>query len=126
MISMLADFFGWIMNYCYKIVPNYYLDIIIFTFITKVLQYPLSLWCHRNSLTMVALMPETNRLKVKFWGDNDRIGEESAALFKREHYHPMLSLVPLAVQIVILMGFVESWKEKRFHRQKDGARHGQA
>ena len=107
MISMLADFFGWIMNYCYKIVPNYYVDIIIFTFITKVLQYPLSLWCHRNSLTMVALMPETNRLKIKFWGDNDRIGEESAALFKREHYHPMLSLVPLAVQIVILMGFVE-------------------
>ena len=107
MITLLADFFGWIMNLCYKILPNYYLDIILFTFITKILQYPLSLWCHRNSLTMVALMPQINRLKVKFWGDNDRIGEESAALFKREHYHPLLSLVPLAVQIIILMGFVD-------------------
>lgn len=107
MMSLLADFFGWIMKGCYAVVPNYYVDIILFTLITKVLQFPLSLWCHRNSLTMVALMPETNRLKVKFWGDNDRIGEESAALFKREHYHPMLSLVPLAVQIVILMGFVD-------------------
>lgn len=56
---------------------------------------------------MVQLMPELNKLKVNFYGDNDRIGEESAALFKREHYHPLLSLVPIAVQIIILMGFVE-------------------
>ena len=77
MTALLADFFGWIMKCCYVVVPNYYLDIILFTLITKVLQFPLSLWCHRNSLTMVALMPETNRLKVKFWGDSDRIGEEA-------------------------------------------------
>lgn len=79
----------------------------IFTFLTKVLQFPVSLWCQVNSLKMVSLMPATNRIKMERYGDNDAIGEETAALFKREKYYPMLSLVPLAIQIVILMAFVK-------------------
>lgn len=103
----LVEFFSWIMGWCYQVVPNHWIDIIVFTLITKVLQFPLSLWCHKNSLTMVSLMPDTNKLKVKYFGDKERIDEESVKLFKANHYHPMLSLVPLAIQIVILMGFVE-------------------
>lgn len=106
-MHLLVAFFGRIMDLCFAVVPNHWLDIVLFTFITKILQLPISLWCHRNSLTMVSLMPETNRLKVKYFGDNERIGEESAALFKRKHYHPLLSLVPLSVQVIILMGFVK-------------------
>ena len=79
----------------------------IFTFFTKVLQFPVSLWCQANSLKMVSLMPETNRIKMERYGDGDAIGEETAELFKRRHYHPMVSLVPIAIQIVILMAFVK-------------------
>ena len=134
-MHLLVALFSHIMDACYAVVPNHWVDIILFTFVTKILQLPLSLWCHRNSLTMVSLMPETNRLKAKYFGDNERIGEESAALFKREHYHPLLSLVPLGVQIVILMGFVtailnlreggDSWREGRRHLQgRSGAFRG--
>jgi len=107
MMKLIADFFTWIMNGCYAVVPNYWWDIIIFTAITKVLQFPINIWCHLNTMKMVSIMPDTNRLKIKYFGDNDRIGEESAKLFKEKHYHPLLSLVPLAIQIVILMGFVD-------------------
>lgn len=106
-MEYLVAFFAWIMDWCHALVPNYWVDIIIFTAITKVLQFPLTLWCHSNSLKMVSIMPETNRLKVKYFGDSDKIGEETAIMFKKEHYHPMLSLVPLGIQIVILMGFVK-------------------
>ena len=105
-MEYLVGFFSWMMDIGHGIVPNYWADIIIFTAVTKVLQFPISLWCHVNSLKMVSLMPKTNRLKVNYYGDSDKIGEETAALFKKEHYHPLLSLVPLAIQIVILMGFV--------------------
>lgn len=106
-MSYLVQFFSWLMDLGHDIVPNYWLDIIIFTAFTKVLQFPISLWCHINSLKMVSLMPKTNRIKHTYFGDKDKIGEETAALFKREHYHPLLSLLPLAIQIVILMGFVK-------------------
>lgn len=102
----LVKLFTVIMEWCHSAIPNYWVDIVIFTAITKVLQFPITLWCHANSLKMVSLMPQTNKIKIKFFGDKDKIGEETAALFKREHYHPLMSLVPLAIQIVILMGFV--------------------
>lgn len=95
------------MNLCHQLCPNWWVDIVIFTLATKILQFPLSLWCHVNSLKMVSIMPEAIRIKIDCYGDSEMIGEKTAALFKREHYHPMLSLVPLAIQIVILMGFVK-------------------
>ena len=36
------------------------------------------------------------------------------------------SFITIAAGLLILMGFIESWKEKRLHKQKDRARHGQA
>ena len=106
-MTCIADFFAWVMAECHAVVPNYWWDIVIFTALTKVLQFPINIWCHLNTMKMVSIMPDTNRLKIKFFGDNDRIGEESAKLFKEKHYHPLLSLLPLAIQIVILMGFVD-------------------
>ena len=106
-MDTLVSFFAWLMNWCHSWCPNWWADIVIFTLLTKILQFPVSLWCQVNSLKMVALMPESNRIKMNHYGDADAIGEETAALFKREHYHPLLSLVPLAIQIVILMCFVK-------------------
>ena len=105
-MQYIVQFFAWMMEWCHSWCPNYWADIVIFTFITKILQFPIALWCQANSLKMVALMPESNRIKMEHYGDKDAIGDETAALFKREHYHPLLSLVPLAIQIAILMAFV--------------------
>ena len=106
-MEYLVSFFAWLMDWCHSWCPNYWADIVIFTALTKVLQFPISLWCQANSLKMVSLMPETIRIKINHYGDKDTIGDETAALFKKEHYHPLLSLVPLAFQIVILMAFVK-------------------
>ena len=106
-MQLLVDFFSWLMEWCHSWCPSYWADIVIFTFITKVIQFPLSLWCQANALKMVSLMPESNRIKMNHYGDKDAIGDKTAALFRRERYHPLLSLVPLAVQIVILMCFVK-------------------
>ena len=106
-MEYLVQFFAWLMEWCHSWCPNYWADIVIFTFFTKILQFPVSLWCQVNSLKMVSLMPETNRIKIEHYGDGDAIGEETAALFKREKYHPLLSLVPLVIQIIILMAFVK-------------------
>ena len=106
-MQYIVSFFSILMDWCHQLVPNYWIDIVFFTALTKVIQFPISLWCHVNSLKMVAIMPNINRLKIKYYGDKDKIEEETAILFKKEHYHPLLSLLPLVIQIVILMGFVK-------------------
>lgn len=98
---------GYLMKGCWLLVKNYGLAILLFTLATKIVLLPVSIWIQKNSIQMVKLQPEINFLKVKNHGNNDLIAEEQVKLFKREHYHPMLSLIPLVLQIVLLLGVVD-------------------
>lgn len=107
MFSAIASVLQLIVQPCYQLTGNWWIAILLFTLITKVILLPMSLWCQKNAIVMVQLMPDLNRLKVKYFGDRETIGEKQNALYKEKHYHPMLSLVPLAVQIIILFGLVD-------------------
>ncbi len=97
----------WIMNGCYSFCGNYGLAIILFTFISKIVLLPVSIWVHKNSIKMVEMQPEINFMKVKYFGDKDAIAEEQANIFKRNKYNPFASIVPLVIQIILLMGLIE-------------------
>lgn len=107
-LDLLSTALGYLMEPCYTLTGNWWLAILLFTAVTKVILLPISLWCQKNSITMVSLMPEINRIKVKYFGDKETIGEEQAALFKREHYHGLLSIVPLAIQLLILIALINT------------------
>ena len=99
--------FGTVMKWCYDITKNYGLAIILFTIFSKIVLLPVSVWVQKNSIKMVKIQPEINRIKVRYYGDKDAIAEEQQKLFKREHYSALASIVPLIIQIVLLMGVVE-------------------
>ena len=98
---------GYLMKWCWMLVGNYGWAIILFTLATKIVLLPLSVWIHKNSIQMIKIQPDINFLKANHYGDMDTIAEEQAKLFKKHKYHPMLSLVPLAAQIILLLGVVE-------------------
>lgn len=106
-MEVLADLFTKVMEPCYALSGNWWVTIALFTAIIKIVLMPLTLWCQWNSIIMVKLMPALNRIKVKYFGDAETIGEKQNELNKEYHYHPLLSLIPLAVQIIILFGLVD-------------------
>lgn len=91
---------------CCKLLESYSPAIVLFTLLTKIILFPVSLWTNRNSLRMVSLMPELNRLKVKYYGDKDAVAEETQALYKRERYHPLASTIPMFIQLALLIGVI--------------------
>lgn len=97
---------GFVMEWCYSFIHNYGLSIIAFTLLTKIILLPLSVWVQKNSIKMVQMQPEINRIKAKFFGDADTIADEESKLYKKNKYNPLASLVPLLIQIVLLMGVV--------------------
>ncbi len=110
-MKIIGSFFGGIMEICYGCVRNYGLTIILFTLLTKIILLPISVMVQKNSIKMVKMYPEMNRIKVKCYGNKDMISEEEYQLYKREHYHPMLDLVPVVLQLIILMGVVNAIRE---------------
>lgn len=105
-MTILYNVFEKIMNGCYFLCRNYGLAIILFTFISKIVLLPVSVWVHKNSIKMVKMQPDINFLKAQYFGDKDSIAEEQSKLYKREKYNPAASVIPLAVQIVLLLGVV--------------------
>ena len=105
-INWIAVPLGFVMKFCFNIISNYGLAIILFTLITKIIILPFSVWVQKNSIKMVQMQPELNRIKAKFFGDKDTIAEEESKLHKKYKYNPLASLIPLIIQIVLLMGVV--------------------
>ena len=88
------------------LVGNYGVAIVLFTLVSKIILFPVSAWIQKNSILMVKMQPEINFLKANYAGNLDAIVDGQTKLYKREHYHPMLSLIPLAIQILLLLAVV--------------------
>ena len=54
---------------------------------TEIILLPLSVWVQKNSIKMVKMQPEINRIKAKFFGDADTIADEESKLYKRYKYN---------------------------------------
>lgn len=121
MIGAIGNVFGWIMYGCFRIVKDYGWTIVVFTLLTKIIMLPISIMVQKNSIKMVKMYPEMNRIKVKYYGSSDLISEEQYQLYKRENYHPMLDLVPVIAQLIILMGVVEVINNPQLHLLKSSA-----
>lgn len=52
------------------------------------------------------MQPEINRITLKHFGDRDTIADKTIALYKKEHYSPSLSMIPMLVQIILVLGMI--------------------
>lgn len=94
------------MDWCYGLCGNYGWAIVLFTFITKVILLPLSLWTYFKGITMIKIQPDINFIKVRYYGQPDQIAEEQAKLFKEKKYNPLITAIPTLIQLFLLMGVV--------------------
>ena len=80
MLEALAHLFSYIVQPCYDLTGNWWMAVLLFTVIIKIVLMPLALWCQWNSIVMVKIMPDLNRIKVQYFGDAETIGEKQTAL----------------------------------------------
>ena len=103
-MSYVYTFLGWIMDWCYGLCRNYGWAIVLFTFITKIILLPLSLWTYFKGITMIKIQPDINFIKIKYYGQPDQIAEEEAKLFKEKKYSPLVTVIPTLIQLFLLIG----------------------
>ncbi|MDR2381202.1 MAG: YidC/Oxa1 family membrane protein insertase, partial [Bifidobacteriaceae bacterium] len=97
---------GYLLDWCYALVPNYGLAIIVFTLATKVILFPLSLLAQKNAVAMVRIKPLLEDVKRRYEGNNGLILEEQKKLYKRERYSSLKGMAPMLIQIPIILGLI--------------------
>ena len=103
-----SDFWGWlssalkwVLELFYKLIPNWGVAIILLTIFIKILFFPLTRKSFESNKKMQALGPKLEELKKKYEGKSQKLNQEMAALYKREHVSPLGGCLPLLLQMPI-------------------------
>ena len=104
-INFLAVIMGFCMNMTYKICKNYGISLIVFTIISKVILFPLNMIIQKNSIKMVKMKPEIEKLKLKY-NNKEEFMNAQIELFEREKYNSYIGILPLLIQIPIILGLI--------------------
>ncbi len=101
---MIASFFGMIIRLIYRLVnSNYLVSILIFTFLTKLILFPLTLMQIKSTEKMQKIAPLDAKIRDKYKNDKQKQAEELSKLYTKNKINPMGGCLPLLIQIPIIL-----------------------
>lgn len=104
--DLLAIPLGWLMSFIYSGIPNYFAAIFLFTLITRVILFPLSLKTQKSQADRARLAPRLERLKKKYEKDPKKLQEKQMALYEKEGVSLTGGCLPMIVQMLMLFGII--------------------
>lgn len=107
-MKYLYSAFGWIMNLCYKIVPNYFVAIFLLALIIKIILFPLGIKQQKNMQKQASLRPKEMAIRKRYAGRNDKATQQKMQqdimeLYQKENYSMFGGCLPLVIQFPIII-----------------------
>ncbi len=87
---------------------QFWLAIIFFTIIIRVLMTPLMLPQQRSAKKMQELQPQLQALQKKYGKDRERLSQEQMKLYREAGVNPMGGCLPMLIQFPIWIGLYQS------------------
>ncbi len=109
MIDFIAGLLGAVIRVIYNLVGhNYLIALIIFTFLTKLILFPLMLKQLKSTSSIQKIAPEDKKLREKYKDNPQKLNEELMKLYSENNISPMAGcLLPIIqIPIIIAMFFV--------------------
>lgn len=104
MISAIASFLGMIIRFIYSIVNNnYFISIILFTILTKLILFPLYLTQIKSTEKIRKIGPMDQKIRDKYKNDKQKQAEELAKLYSENKINPMGGCLPLLIQFPLIL-----------------------
>ena len=99
---------GYVISFCYKLIPNYAVALLLFAIIIKVITFPLGIKQQKNMVKQAALRPKEMAIRKRYAGRNDKatqqkLNEEIMNLYQKENFNPMGGCLPMLVQFPVLL-----------------------
>lgn len=101
--------FGIILSFFYNTVAleNYAFAIILLTLFARILMVPTSISQQKGMAKTQRMQSKLRKIQTKYAGNQQKIQEETTALYQREGYNPMgAGCAPMFVQFLLLFGLI--------------------
>ena len=103
--DLLAVPFGYIIGFFYDITHNYLLSILFITLLTRIILLPSAMKQQKSSAAQMRLQSKVRRIQEMYKGNQQKINEETQALYQREGFNPMSSgCLPMLIQLPVMIG----------------------
>ncbi len=103
--KFLAVPFGWVLSALYNLTGSYILAIAILTLGVRLLILPASISQQKNSAKQVRLNTKVNKIKTKYAGNQQKIQEETQALYQREGFGASnMGCSSLLISMFVMLG----------------------
>ena len=108
MRDFLAIPFSYVLSGLYSLTDSYLLSIFILTLIVRLLLLPSSIKQQKNSAKQVRLNAKVNKIRQKYAGNQQKIQEETQALYQREGFGAAnMGCSSLAITMIVMIGLYE-------------------
>ena len=97
---------GYVMEWIYKLIPNYGWDIILFTLLITVIKIPLQLNQQKSMARMSAFQPMVAEIQKKYRDKPEKQQEELMKL-QEQGYKPTAGCMPMLVNFLVVFGVIE-------------------
>ena len=104
--GLFATPLGWVMSWIYSWVGNYFLTLLVFTLLTRLLLFPLSINNQKSQADRARLAPRLERLQKKFGQDRQKFMEKQQALYEKEGVSMTGGCLPMLVQMLVLFSVI--------------------
>ena len=92
------------MKIIYHLVGNYGISIILFTFVTRMILFPVSYKQQKNTARMQLLNPKLKKLQEKYKNDPNKMQMEQFQLYQDENINPYSSCLTSFIPLILLWG----------------------
>ncbi|MDP7267896.1 MAG: YidC/Oxa1 family insertase periplasmic-domain containing protein [Pirellulales bacterium] len=93
-----------VLQFFYRIIPNYGIAIILLTVVVRLCMFPLSRKQALNAQKMQELQPEIKKITEKYKGEMEKRSKALQELYRKHKYNPMSGCFPLFIQLPIFIG----------------------
>ncbi len=98
---------GYLMKLCYYLIQNYAIALIVFTFIIRLILFPINIKQQKSTAKMQKFAPEMEKLKKKYGKDKDKLNEATVKFYAENGISPTSSCLPMLILMLILMSMIE-------------------
>lgn len=104
MFSILAQPFGWILQFLYGLLGKYWLAILIFSVVVRLALYPVHKKTITSTVGMAEISKKSQEIQKKYAGDQEMINKKTQELYAESGYNPMGGCLPMLIQLVVISG----------------------
>ena len=103
---ILSGPLGYVMEWIYKLLPNYGWDIILFTLLINIVKIPLQTSQQKSMAKMSAFQPMIAEIQTKYKNKPEKQQEELMKLQQDFGYKPTAGCVPMLLNFLVMFGVI--------------------